>query len=173
MSPSPTGMIASSHQRRTGRVDDDAVTGTAHGLGARDRLCEFGDDTTNHVRRRGQRAVVHQDVRGPPLRGKRGHRPVARDPRDVVDDVRPCLQRSHAHGRLPCVDADRQVREGITHGPEHRQDAMELLRRVDGHVTWTRRLPAQVQQLGTIRDHPLTAVEHGIHPDITQAVATE
>ena len=75
------------------------------------------------------------------------------DPRDIVEQVRPCLKGRLGHRRLGRIDAQGHIRQRRSDRAHDRHDAPQLL--VSGHtdVPGARRLTADVEDVGTLCGH--------------------
>jgi hypothetical protein len=105
---------------------------------------------------------VHQDDRHAAGRGQSGHSRVVADAPYVVQQRRAGIQRGGRDRDLGRVDADRRPGQRGGQGRHDRHDAQCLLGGIDGLVSRTCGLPADVEQVRTLVDHGAPAGDGGL-----------
>ena len=136
------------------RIDDQPLPRHAGTDGPLDGPLEVGDDLGHQGRVAGLGAVVHEHQRDAVLGGDPGDGIVVGHAPDVVDQVGPGVERRVGHGRLGRVDREGHVRHRRAKGPDHGNDAGDLVGHVDRHVARPRGGTADVEEIGSFVAHP-------------------
>ncbi len=135
------------------RVHDEPLTWAARRLRALQGRVQVGQHLADDVDVVALGSPVHDDVGCAVGRGHPRQRCACRDRRDVVEDVRPGLQRRLRHRRLARVDAERYVREPRPDGAHDVDDASHLVSLAHEAVAGTRGFAAHVEEVGALVDH--------------------
>ena len=145
-------------------IDDQVVPGHSEAGGAVKRALQVRDELRQEGPVARLCAVVHDDDRDAVIGCETGQRVVVADAPDVVDEVRAGGEGCLGDGGLGRVHADRGVGKCLAHGRDDRQDPPPLLLGGDRGVAGPCRLAADVEDVGTLLDHPAGLGDGGSDP---------
>ena len=136
------------------RIDDEILPRQPETQGAFDGALEVRDELGQEPRVAGLGPIVHDDERDAVVGGEAGQRVVLADRPHVVDEIRAGGERGLGHRGLGRVDAQGRLGQGRPQGRDDRHDPATFLVLGDRGVPGPRRFATDVEDVGTLLDHP-------------------